>query len=367
LYDDFVSIVKESVEYYQTQGYTVLLKGTFWMQGEAESDPVNIGGSTTKTVTQQEYAEHLTALIADLREDFKNTFDNDAASAPFVVGKIAPTFNGGGVGVEKIRAAQDSVAQSVLHVHTVETEDYVIVDPTTNTPVTGCADRYHFCGDDIVSLGHDVANAFIRYGEAGVEVRTDGNGVSNIKYQKLDDSPLTVTFTPNEHYSIGKLTANGVDVTAQMQGNSYTVENTGVYVVLDMQFDEDDKYTMSLSYNRDYASIQKSKGAYFYYVGETLSLKVIPKTGYEVASVTFDGQAVQANDKGEYEITITSGQNVFAVTFNQVEVTQPEIPQTDNSSLAGVSGCSSSFGGFGGLAALGVAVLALIKSKKNER
>ncbi|MBQ8884907.1 MAG: hypothetical protein IJY62_00815 [Clostridia bacterium] len=362
LYDELVELVEETVAHYQSEGYTVHLKGTFWMQGEAETDPVNVGESSV-TVTAEGYAELLTALIGDLRGDLEPVFDNYAPAAPFVVGKIAPTFNGGGAGVERIRSAQDSVAANVSRVYTVETEDYIIVDPSTNLPATGCHDRYHFCGDDIISLGKDVANCFLENNTAAVEVFAGKNGRADITYAEFNGKPITVTFTPNEHFSIKKLTANGVDVTAQMVGNTYTVEATDEFVSLKVEYSEAAKYTMSLDYNRDCAYVQKSKGSYFYYAGERLTVKVSPKAGYKVKDVSFDGETLTANQDGEYEITITSGENKFSVSFDEVAVEDKKPSSGSSSSGASGSGCKSSVFYGGGAVLIGLAA-ALIKRKK---
>lgn len=348
LYDEFVALVKNSVAHYQESGYTVHLKGTFWMQGEAETD--------TKA-NADKYESHLTALINDLRADFEPIFDNYAPSAPFVIGKIAPTFNGGNGFVTDVRAAQDKVAASMSRVFKVETDDYVIVDPETQLPAAGCPDRYHFCGDDVVALGRDVANCFLANDVPAVEVITGKNGTSDVKYQEFNGQDITVTFTPNEYFSIGKLTANGVDVTAQMTGNSYVVENSTEYVTLKMEFTEADKYTMKLDYNRDQASVQKSKYAYYYYEGQTLTLKVLPKTGYEVNEVKFDGTVLTANADGEYEITITSGENKFSVTFNAVQAPNQNTGNSseNNTTSETKKGCKSTVGLCGGLVALAIA------------
>ena len=362
LYDDFVRIVKESVEYYQSEGYTVHLKGTFWMQGEAETDPVNVGDSSI-TVSAESYAEHLTALIGDLRNDFESVFDNYAPTAPFVVGKIAPTFNGGGTGVEKIRTAQESVAANVSRVYTVETEDYIIVDPATGLPATGCADRYHFCGDDILSLGRDIANCFLENNMAAVEVFTGKHGSADVTYAEFNGKPITVTFTPDEYFSISKLTANGVDVTAQMVGNTYTVAGTDEFVSLKVEYSEAPKYTMSLDYDRDCAFLQKSKGAYYYHEGESLTVKILTKKGYKVDKVLFDGAEVMANSDGEYEITITDGANKFSVTFIKTAETEKPAQNKDGAIDSIDSGCNSTVVCGSVLTVLASSVLVVLKKR----
>lgn len=356
LYDQFVDLVEESVEYYQAEGYTVHLKGTFWMQGEAETD---------SSARAQQYETHLTALINDLREDFEPIFDNYAPSAPFVIGKIAPTFNGGNGYVDEVRAAQNRVAVSLSRVYTVETDDYVIVDPTTQLPADGCYDRYHFCGDDIVALGRDVANCFLENNIPALEVVTGKNGSADMHYREFDGENITVTFTPNTHFSIGKLIKNGVDVTEQMNGNTFVVEDTDEYVILKMEFLEDAKYTMKLDYNRDCGEIQKSLYGYYYYAGQTVAVKVQPIKGYVVKEVKFDGMKLTANANGEYEVVITSGANKLSVIFDEVAEVEP--PKTEDTAppIAGNKCCGSFVGGYSVWLVLGCVGGLALKRRKN--
>ena len=356
LYDGFISLVQNAVSHYQTEGYTVNLKGTFWMQGEAENGAISTEG----------YAQHLKAFINDMREDLAETFDNDVANAPFVIGKIASTFAGGGAGVEQIRAAQDLVASptgeySVNKAYTVETKDYYIVDPNTNQIADGCYDRYHFSADDMISIGHEVAECILKYSVPALEVYIEGDGSANILYQVLTGEPVTVTFTPDQYRVFKKLTKNGVDVTANMNGNSYTVTETDESVRLIAEFSQAEKYALTVKCDREKASIAKNIYYPKYYAGQEVIFTVKPKEGYEVEKVLFAGNEVSANANGKYAITVVDGENVFEVVFKGDET----MPKDEGGKKEKKGGCGSFIGGLSAGTVVLVGCFVLTR-KKND-
>ena len=321
IYDDFVDIVEKATAHYRGEGYTVNLMGTFWMQGEAEN------GAATPT----QYAEHLKALILDLRVDIADDFDNDVNEAPFVIGKIAPTFAGGGSGIEQIRMGQDMVAggsdaYAVHKAYTIETTDYVIVDPNTNAPASGCYDRYHFSADDMISIGYDVANCIWKYNVDALEVVVRGGGSADVTYQVLNGEPITVTFTPEENHVLKSLTKNGVDVTSDMVGSSYTVSDSES-VVLVATFAEAEKYALKLVYDKDAAKVVRNYTAANYFVGQELYVTVTAKDGFEVVKVSFNGEEVEIGENGKYLVVIAEGDNTFEVETKSTKTDDSQLPE----------------------------------------
>ena len=151
-----------------------------------------------------------------------------------------------------------------------------------------------------------------------------------------------------------------------MNGNSYVVKNGSGYVILEMEYSEANKYTMSLDYNRDCARVEKSVYGYYYYENQTVAIKVLPKVGYVVNEVKFDGEVITANENGEYVIVITSGENKFSVTFDKVTTNMPTYNPDDPVVVApGTSGCGSVLAGgiFSIISAFGVTMYALKKKK----
>ena len=222
LFNRTVSWLTSAVDMYEAEGYTIRLKGTFWMQGEADAQN-SVDGSL--------YERYLKCLIGDLREQYSNLSLVDAETAPFVIGKIAPTFNWDSTiaraGVQVIRGAQDRVASEVPYVQTVETDDYIIVDPATGTFVNGCHDKYHFGADDMVSLGRDVAEACFK---PTANVTVVGNG----RYiHKIEGGYDVFTLMPEENSLIFEVLVDGEDMVIDviLNGNSFRVSRASTHTV----------------------------------------------------------------------------------------------------------------------------------------
>lgn len=133
LYDNFLDIVAEGLNKLEEKGYTPVIRGMWWMQGEAEAN--------TKTYADA-YYELLTDLINDLRSDLTQVTGQDCSSMPFVIGKIYrnPAYSAMSQ-IETIRAAQEQAAQTLVNVATVD--------------CTGLAqqDGWHFTADAQLYLG----------------------------------------------------------------------------------------------------------------------------------------------------------------------------------------------------------------------
>ena len=312
LYKGLVDTLTNAVAHYTGLGYDIDFKGTFWMQGEAETD-----GSYAES--KGNYEAHLRALITDLRGDYAKILNDDAAKeSPFIIGKICPTFNkandDGAVGA--VRRIQDKIAGEVSKVYLVETEDYPTVDPATGA--NRGPDYFHFEGNDMVSLGRDVGETFITAGKAHVRVRVNGYGTANSgEYLFLQESGRhTVTFTPTkEHYVIKSVLYDGVDVTSRLIDNTFTITDTSGIHELVVSFEKEPKYSVIVEADEEMVTVLRDPLASGHYVGEKVTLTVTAKQGYKLQSVTWNGEAVQLqNDSLEITVSKTGNKlNVSAV------------------------------------------------------
>ena len=222
IYNKAVSWLNSAVDMYETDGYTIRLKGTFWMQGETDAQ---------NSVQEKIYERYLKALISDLRLEYSELSLLDAETAPFVIGKIAPTFNWDNTttraGVQVVRAVQDKVALETPYVLTVETEDYIIVDPATSTFASGCHDKSHFGADDMVNLGRDVGEACFK---PNAQVTVVGNGSY---VHKIQDGYDIFTLAPSENASIFEVLVDGEDMVIDvlLNGNSFRVPRNAAHTV----------------------------------------------------------------------------------------------------------------------------------------
>ena len=213
LYEGTINTISEAVRAYKLQGYTIDFEGTFWMQGESEA--------VARMVYSKNYEGHLKALISDLRNDYISIFGVEAESAPFAIGKIAPTMcYGEGGQVEEIRQIQEKVASSTSDVHCIETEDYILIDPVTGA-IKG-QDKYHFHANDMLSLGKSVGELMSTKTEYTVERYKD---ILNVwEYGGEYD----------ESYLKGKEVANGNTLVNAMWIQSTLKSNTGFEFKMNM-------------------------------------------------------------------------------------------------------------------------------------
>ena len=127
LYDGFIATVKEGIELLIKDGYTPVIQGFWWMQGERDG---NYGDMTAEL-----YASLLKALISDMRADVGAIVRRDLSAAPFVFGRVyrnpayAPNSE---AGLAAVQAGQDAVAAdtSLKNVSMIDTR-YDLIDPKT--------------------------------------------------------------------------------------------------------------------------------------------------------------------------------------------------------------------------------------------
>ena len=146
LYNTFIETVAYGVEMLVAEGYTPVIRGMWWMQGEAE---------TGTQVYAASYEELLTALITDVRRDLGNITGEDLSDMPFVMGKITrnqtkdattgeyiysqPTY------LDVVNAAQTSVTSSVANTFIVDTTGLRQLDGWHYS-----ADGQHYIGEQFI-------------------------------------------------------------------------------------------------------------------------------------------------------------------------------------------------------------------------
>ena len=125
LYDGFIATVNEAVTNLKAQGYTPVVQGFWWMQGERDSNH--------SSMTADLYSELLKILISDVRRDVGMITGEDLSAMPVVFGRVycnpahAPASE---VGLAAVQAAQDMVAddKALVNVAMLDTR-YDLVDP----------------------------------------------------------------------------------------------------------------------------------------------------------------------------------------------------------------------------------------------
>jgi hypothetical protein len=346
MYYNFIENFKIVYQNLVANGYTPVVKGMAWMQGEDD-----LGYDS-------EYKVLLKAFITDIRTDLRRiTGDTDLATMPFVIGKIATSFGQYNHRyVPSFNAIQQEVADEMDGVETIETSDLIIVnqDGTING-----TDLYHFNTADAVTLGQRFGDKLLQMN--GKYVFFDAYNVV-CSYQEKVDGSMEISVQAQSGYVITKVTVNGVDITAQLQEGKYTLLSPPkeTYVVVKTQ--ESSLCTIA------YADVENGDFLYWYEhvekrAGETLQVKVRADEGYEVEGVYCNGGAMLYNaDLGVYEIVIERDSIITA-----------SLREKDDSFSAGMedspsmgSSCTSSLNTFSGgiVLILCASAMALLLRKK---
>lgn len=129
-----------------------------------------------------------------------------------------------------------------------------------------------------------------------VNSATGGKVTANVSSAKKGDT-VTLTVTPNDGYTTGKVSVSGAEVSGS--GNTYTFTMPAQDVTVSATFN-------AKSYNITkeevaHAKIEVSTTAK---TGETVTVKVTPDSGYEVTGVTVNGTAATKKDANTYTFTM---------------------------------------------------------------
>lgn len=349
LYRQLISYVTAAAKHYTDLGYKIDLKGTFWMQGEAET----IDSSYTESTGN--YKACLKALIGDLRNDYAEILNDESAKkSAFVIGRISPTFQKrvNGDAVDAVKRIQAEVAGEVDGAYITE-KDYITYNPDTDT----CEgpDTAHFSGKDMIAIGQNVGNLLLTAGKSYVHVSVEGSGKADApEYVFINSGEnKTVTFTSTkDHHSLKTVIYDGVDVTDRLENGTFTVSYEEGGHELFATFVEAAKYQVSVESDISKVTISRTPSQRFYYENDEITFKITVKSGYKLDSVTFNGANVEV-ENGSCKITVVSGENKLCVKAAEDETggnpndSSSESSGSSDSQTSGSSGVNSSNGGGG--------------------
>lgn len=362
-YEWFLDTVREGISKLKALGYTPVLRGMWWMQGEADI----IGSSYTSA-----YAELLTDLVSDLRSDLGEIARSDLSSMPFVLGKIYRNpdqplgSEASRTGVEKIRQAQQSVADSVYNVFTVD--------------CTGLAqqDGWHFTADSQVWLGEqfiakalDAGNAFQVSVANSPNVTVTGGGI------KTAGQSVSITYSAKRGYRVTGATyreGTGEERAISLAGGEYTFTMPESNVYLSFETQALPLYTLTYTVNDAamgsvYVSYPTTepKG---WYEGESVRIGVLPKAGYEIVTVTANGTPLENREPlGEgfvYTLTQNGNLSVQVIFAAAGEEPDPDPGEGEKPQAPEKRGCGGVAAGSGAVffTAFAAAGIALLRRKR---
>lgn len=162
LYDNLVAQVRTSLEECREAGYHPVIRGMYWMQGEADR--------TSKEAELAEYERAFIYFASDIRKDLVElTGEERLNNMPIIIGEISETYASATESSVKQNTAfialQNSLAESVDNCYIAANSEYAINELVTNDSgesvsqkVEDCADTAHWNWLDCLSIGNDVGN-----------------------------------------------------------------------------------------------------------------------------------------------------------------------------------------------------------------
>ncbi len=311
LYETFISDFKKVYSELKANGYAPQIKGLAWMQGEND-----LGLHTV-------YEPLLKALIADMREDLAIiTGDENVYAMPFVIGKIATSFwEPNYAPVPEFNAMQQRVADETDNgVETVETSDLLIATKGSDGTTVG-TDICHFNCSDARELGMRFARKIVEINERKVYAakRTE-NG--EIAFNPTSDGKIGITLIPRDSastkYAVTELIVNGENVTGNVVGNKYVIDQPKDKNVVYAAFGQRSKYNVTYEFDDEFVGIITGKK--IVYDGDDLVFTVGTKKGYKVGKVTVGDTEILPDADGAY--TVTSVKNDVTIKIGYAEITE---------------------------------------------
>jgi len=252
LYTGFMSTVEEGLRMLVAKGYTPVIKGVWWMQGEAE---------TPNESAAKAYYELLSAFISDMRADLSEISGTDLSELPFVMGKITrnpdPQYAQHPY-VDTVNAAQLAVVSSVRNTFIVDTSGLKQLD------------GWHFSAESQKWIGEQFVNAVVSADGKFNVIMSGSNALMTGGGIKAPGDTVSVVITPYEGCTISsvkikigsadaydiELDSNGV-YTFTMPADMVTFEVASVdpnaeqtqYGIIPSRFTDREKYPFLLFKN----------------------------------------------------------------------------------------------------------------------
>lgn len=296
LYRNLLTTVRGGLQALTDAGYTPIIKGAMWMQGEAESTHSN--GTL--------YEEYISALIADLRKDLTDIMVDftaaggtaqDCGDMPFVIGRLGDGLaDRDGVRrpyLTEVRTGMQQAAANGRHVRIVYTDDLLVPDGNDNN------DIWHFSSKGSLLLGNRFAHVLsMETGLADEETHTvtfDSDGGSTVGAQTVKH---WLTPTQPENPQKEGYTFDGWFAADAETPWNFALNAIGADVVLTARYTPV-SYTVSYELNGGQFAFDPKQT---YDITETVVLPVPGRAGF-----TFDGWFASADCGGAPVTEIAAG------------------------------------------------------------
>lgn len=145
LYRNFIAEAQKRVGELKSMGYTVNVRGLFWMQGESD-----VG-------QEVEYKKAFAYFVSDIRGDLGEIAGADLSSMPVYVGQISQTTGGDTSGRPQTFIDMQNTLVSIKDVYVIESGQYKI-GPTLDA---GCYDVWHWSYRAQLAIGNLVGEKML--------------------------------------------------------------------------------------------------------------------------------------------------------------------------------------------------------------
>ena len=158
-------------------------------------------------------------------------------------------------------------------------------------------------------------------------VSYNGNTISNnTSTSSLDKgSSVTISISPNNGYRIKSVTVNGINITAQVNNNQYTISNINQNTTINVEFEAipATTYTLSItasgngsaSYNG--TTIRSKTSSFTLNAGSYATIAFSPDNGYKIKSVEVNNTTVSVSNN-QYTISNINENTTVNVEFEAI-------------------------------------------------
>lgn len=334
-YNNFLQVVRQGLQAYKDKGYNPVVKGLAWMQGESESQSAN---------NAKRYAELLSTMIADMRNDLTQISGQDLSEMLAVVAKIPSKYKdvvSSAAYVDVVRAQMDIVAENDSDVVTID-NDFVTLPGT---------DNHHYNVPDMLQVGQNFAEKLIEATMGAlpkIKVVCSDGGKSDIVSKRAEkDTAIAITLTPDSGYEFASYSfvddsGKETEVTARKVGNVIRFVMPVGNVTLNVTFRQIPKFNVTVD-GGEHGEVFRTNAQRQPFKGERVTFTFKPADGYKLDKVTVNGVEVKTDSTYAYPVYTTEVTEDLTVvaTYVAIPTDNDEEKPDDKPSKKGCNGMLS--------------------------
>lgn len=323
-YRTFLDVVAKGLTAYRNAGFTPVIKGLAWMQGEQECN---------SNQYSKEYAKMLTALISDFRTDLTTISGQDLSQMHVVLAKIPSSYlSQEGAFTNVVREQQQLVDNNDQYVSSIDNDGFILPGAHNYT------DKHHYYWTDMLVLGMNFAEALLNgsnvaENNAKFVCSEGGSSLLVNKTAKAGDL-IETSLMPQIGYELTKDSIKFIDGSGKVVNVKYSLD--GNFLVFLMPEYDVTVYINFFIIPQFKINISVENGIVYQtnstrdpYRDDKVTFTFVPNEGYELSSVTHNGFKVPVaniDDKNEYKTyTVTVSEDIeLDVKFTKVEVSEEE-------------------------------------------